>query len=161
MRRSAGSRVLSAAFALLNRLVPWHRLPALLGMLNLLAFREELREHNLHDTSQKGRVRGGPHGGRRDPRVLCARTVDGSFNDLAQPGMGAAGARFGRNFPVQLTRPEPEPALLEPSPRTISRRLLARDGSSRRRPSICSPRPGFSFRRTTGSATARRARATS
>jgi hypothetical protein len=97
-------------------------------MLNLLAFREELREHNLHDTSQKGRVRGGPHGGRRDPRVLCARTVDGSFNDLAQPGMGAAGARFGRNFPVQLTRPEPEPALLEPSPRTISRRLLARDG---------------------------------
>ena len=127
MRRSAGSRVLSAAFALLNRLVPWHRLPALIGMLNLLAFREELREHNLHDTSGHGEVGSGSHGGRRDPRVLCARTVDGSFNDLAQPGMGAAGTRFGRNFPVQLTRPEPAPALLEPSPRTISRRLLARD----------------------------------
>ena len=69
----------------------------------------------------------GKRGARRDPRVLCARTVDGSFNDFAQPGMGAAGTRFGRNFPVQLTRPEPRPALLEPSPRTISRRLLARD----------------------------------
>jgi hypothetical protein len=41
--------------------------------------------------------------------------------------MGAAGARFGRNFPDAFTRPQPEPALLEPSPRTISRRLLARD----------------------------------
>ncbi|MGH6899341.1 MAG: peroxidase family protein [Geminicoccaceae bacterium] len=127
MRRSAGSRVLSAAFALLNRLVPWHRLPALIGTFNLLALREELREHNLHDTSEKGTAEAGPHGGRRDPRILYARTVDGSCNDLAQPGMGAAGARFGRNFPVQFTRPEPEPALLEPSPRTISRRLLARD----------------------------------
>ncbi|MGH6906177.1 MAG: hypothetical protein ACREIR_25945, partial [Geminicoccaceae bacterium] len=128
MRRSAGSRVLSAAFALLNRLVPWHRLPALLGMLNLLAFREELREHNLHDASGHGEVGRGSHDnrrdapgqgevgrgapGRRDPRVLRARTVDGSFNDLAQPRMGAAGARFGRNFPIQLSRPEPAPALL-------------------------------------------------
>ena len=161
MRRSAGSRILSAAFGLLNRLVPWHRLPALIGMLNLLAFREELREHNLHDTSGHGEVGSGSHDGRRDPRVLHARTVDGSFNDLAQPRMGAAGARFGRNFPVQLTCPEPAPALLEPSPRTISRRLLARDSFSRRRPSICSPRPGCSSRRTTGSATASRARATS
>jgi hypothetical protein len=115
MRRSAGSRVLSAAFGLLNRLVTWHRLPALIGMLNLLAFREELREHNLHDTSGHGEVGSGSHDGRREPRVLYTRTVDGSFNDLAQPRMGAAGARFGRNFPVQLTRPEPAPALLEPS----------------------------------------------
>jgi Animal haem peroxidase len=127
MRRPAGSRVLSAAFGLLNRLFPWHRLPALIGMLNLLAFREELRARNLHDTSRQGEVGSGSHDNRRDPRVLCARTVDGSFNDLAQPRMGAAGTRFGRNFPVQLTRPEPRPALLEPSPRTISRRLLARD----------------------------------
>jgi hypothetical protein len=118
---------LSAAFGLLNRLVTWHRLPALIGMLNLLAFREELREHNLHDTSGHGEVGSGSHDGRREPRVLYTRTVDGSFNDLAQPRMGAAGARFGRNFPVQLTCPEPAPALLEPSPRTISRRLLARD----------------------------------
>ena len=127
MQRSAGSRVLSAAFGLLNRLVPWHRLPALLGALNLLALREELREHNLHDTSRQGEAGTGSRGGRRDPRVRCARTADGSCNDLAQPGMGAAGARFGRNFPVRLTAPEPEPALLEPSPRAISGRLLARD----------------------------------
>ena len=127
MRRSAGSRALSAAFRLVNRVVPWHRLPALMGVFNLLALREELREHNLHDTSGRAMPAGAPHGGGRDPRVLCARTVDGSFNDLAQPTMGAAGARFGRNFPLRFTGPDAETALLEPSPRTISRRLLARD----------------------------------
>jgi hypothetical protein len=127
MRRSAGSRVLGAAFRLVNRVVPWHRLPALIGVFNLLALREELREHNLHDTSGKATGPGMLHGDRHDPRVLCARTVDGGCNDLAQPAMGAAGARFGRNFPIELTRPEAEPVLLEPSPRTVSRRLLARD----------------------------------
>jgi hypothetical protein len=152
---------LSTAFGLLNRLVPWHRLPALIGMLNLLAFREELREHNLHDTSGQGEVGSGSHDGRRDPRVLYARTIDGSFNDLAQSGMGAAGARFGRNFPVQLTRPEPAPALLEPARARSAGACSRATASSRRRPSICSPRPGCSFRRTTGSATASRARATS
>jgi hypothetical protein len=111
----------------LNRAVPWHRLPGLIGAFNLLALRDELREYNLHDTSRTGQVDPGPHGNRRDPVVLYTRTADGSCNDLAQPGMGAAGARFGRNFPDAFTRPQPEPALLEPSPRTISRRLLARD----------------------------------
>ena len=126
MQRSAASRALSATFRLLNRAIPWHSLPALIGVFNLLALRADLRERNLHDTSPSSEA-GGAHDARRDPRVLCARTVDGSFNDLARPTMGAAGARFGRNFPLRFTGPEAEPALLEPSPRTISRRLLARD----------------------------------
>jgi hypothetical protein len=41
--------------------------------------------------------------------------------------MGGAGERFGRNVPIGETFPEPEPGLLEPSPREISRRLLARE----------------------------------
>ena len=41
--------------------------------------------------------------------------------------MGSAGARFGRNVPLELTYPEPEPAILEPNPRTVSRELLTRD----------------------------------
>ncbi|HLT01671.1 MAG TPA: peroxidase family protein [Geminicoccaceae bacterium] len=127
MRRARWSRLLSGAFGLLNRVVPWHRLPGPIGVFNLLALREDLRAYNLYDTSASGASAPGPECRRRDPRVLYARTVDGSWNDLNRPGMGAAGTRFGRNFPLEFTVPEPEPALLEPSPRTISRRLLMRD----------------------------------
>ena len=45
-----------------------------------------------------------------------------------EPGMGARGARFGRNVPLEQ-RPIPQtlPALLQPSPRLVSTRLLTRD----------------------------------
>jgi hypothetical protein len=62
----------------------------------------------------------------KDERYLRARTADGTFNDLAQPRMGAAGTRFGRNIPIEYTYPEPEPAILSPSPRTVSCELLTR-----------------------------------
>ena len=54
------------------------------------------------------------------------RTVDGSWNDLANPTMGMAGTRFGRNVPIEHTWPDTG-ALLEPNPRTVSRRLMTRD----------------------------------
>jgi hypothetical protein len=34
------------------------------------------------------------------------RSADGSHNDLANPAMGMAGTRFGRNVPVDRTRPD-------------------------------------------------------
>jgi hypothetical protein len=40
--------------------------------------------------------------------------------------MGATDQRFGRNFPREQTFPEAEPGLLEPSPREISNRVMAR-----------------------------------
>jgi hypothetical protein len=40
--------------------------------------------------------------------------------------MGAAGSRFGRNVPLEYTYPEPEPAIMSPNPRTVSRVLLTR-----------------------------------
>jgi hypothetical protein len=40
--------------------------------------------------------------------------------------MGMAGARFGRNLPIDRTFAEAVPALYEPNPREISNRLLAR-----------------------------------
>src|SRR5262249_59186566 len=60
------------------------------------------------------------------PDVRVARTVDGSYNDLANPRMGMAGSRFGRNAPLKDTFPDPS-RLLEPNPREVSRALLTRD----------------------------------
>ena len=40
--------------------------------------------------------------------------------------MGMAGARFGRNVPLPEAVPDADDALLDPSPRLISRELLAR-----------------------------------
>jgi hypothetical protein len=37
------------------------------------------------------------------------------------------GGRFGRNAPLDKVRPDPEPRIMEPNPRTISRELLNRD----------------------------------
>ena len=41
--------------------------------------------------------------------------------------MGSAGTRFGRNVPLRYAYPEPEPAILEPNPRMVSRELLTRE----------------------------------
>src|SRR5690606_22657234 len=61
-----------------------------------------------------------------DPALRAARTTDGHHNDLKCPAMGAVGRRFGRNFPLEETRPD-SAALLVPNPRVVSRELMARD----------------------------------
>ncbi len=128
MKRGLASRLLSASFELVNRFVPWHRLPTPLGLLNLIAFREVLREKNLFGTDHLPTTPGAPAvvAGPQDPELICRRTSDGTYNDLRMPRMGAASCRFGRNVPLDRAIPEPEPRLLEPSPRVVSNRLLAR-----------------------------------
>jgi hypothetical protein len=78
-----------------------------------------------------------------NPLLIEEREPDGYYMDLHDPEMGSGstndpnaipgvivasnpGARFGRNVPLQYAYPE-EGELLKPSPREISRRLLARD----------------------------------
>jgi hypothetical protein len=103
----------------------WTRLPKLLGLFDLVGIRNVLREHNLYDTSRQPSVDGvvAPPW---DPAFEKQRTVDGSWNDLANPTMGMAGTRFGRNVPIEDSWPDTA-HLLEPNPRTVSRRLLTRD----------------------------------
>ncbi len=60
------------------------------------------------------------------PAYAATRTPDGTYNDLGDPPMGRAGSRFGRNVPLERTRPELLPELLRPSPRTVSRELMTR-----------------------------------
>jgi len=140
-------------FTLLNRFVEWHKLPTWLALLNLSALRDVLRAKNLHNTSD---IPVTNPSGLRDtvpfrPEFLDEREEDGQYNDLSKATMGNAsvnpadefnnseftlsnpGARFGRNIPLSEVDPTRDGELLEPSPRLISNRLLARlqkdDGS--------------------------------
>ena len=103
----------------------WPRLPKYLGLANLVGVRNLLRQHNLHDTSRQPSVNG-VEAPEWDEKFETQRTVDGSWNDLANPTMGMAGTRFGRNVPIEHTWPDTA-NLLEPNPRTVSRRLMTRD----------------------------------
>jgi len=107
----------------LDRRVGWDRLPLPAGLLTLVGLRDRLREENLHDTG-RGALDVPPvddHDG-----YLTARTLDGTFNDLNDPLMGSLGSRFGRNVPLSFTYREPPDAMLDPSPRLVSRELLTR-----------------------------------
>jgi hypothetical protein len=124
-RRTLTSRFFTASFRVINWFIPWHRLPTPLGAFNLLAFRDLLREKNLYDTSTPSdddQPTPAP-----DPHVFYTRTADGSYNDLDNPAMGCANARFGRNMPLESTYPEEGAALLTPNPRLVSRKLMTRE----------------------------------
>jgi hypothetical protein len=104
---------------------PWHELPRVLAVGQLIDIRNDLRRENLHDTEEPPLTRQEIPGD-LDPALRDGRTVDGTFNDLHYPAMGAAGRRFGRNFP--LTKVVPDTAnLLVPSPRTVSLELMTRE----------------------------------
>ena len=106
----------------LDRRVGWHRLPTPLGILTLRQMRARLRSRNLYDTGRPAGLEPGPR-----PGDLTVRTYDGSWTDLDDPVMGANGARFGRNVPLDRTLPETGDRLLTPNPRTVSLELLTRD----------------------------------
>ena len=115
------ARVNSLVFSQLNRARDWWKLPKPLALLNLRAFRDDLRELNLYDT--RG-TNGQPMPIERLPKH---RTYDGSLQDPMDPEMGMVGTRFGRNAPVDATAPEEMPRLMQPSPREVSTKLLYRD----------------------------------
>src|SRR5262249_38221775 len=120
------ARQRSRAVKTIHRLIPWHRLPTWLGLLNLVEVRETLRAQNLHDTNEIDPGHAGPtpapfpvdasssqasnsNGVSVDSRSLRSRSADGSYNDLESPRMGMAGTRFGRNVPLDDVR-VPTPA---------------------------------------------------
>jgi hypothetical protein len=109
-----------------DRRIGWDRLPKLPGLVVLVGLRNVLRRENLYDTGGAP-ARDAPSVAPFEERFRTERTADGSHNDLAGPAMGMAGARFGRNVPLDRTyTAAQESALLSPSPRTVSRRLLTR-----------------------------------
>ncbi|MEI5519286.1 peroxidase family protein [Streptomyces brasiliscabiei] len=124
LRNRLLGRLVGPVFGLLNRVVPWHRLPLSLSLLNLVFLRKVLRRLNLIDTE----VREAPPRAEPVPepvpeRLRTERSYDGTYNDLSDPGMGAVGAAFGRNL-----KPDYRPETFDtPNPVTVSRQLLYRE----------------------------------
>ena len=114
-------RFLNVLYRVINVFVRWDRLPTLISAINLAVFRDRLREHNLYHTGY-----GSPSSMGWNAGTERWRSADGSFNSLEHPRMGMAGTRFGRNIPLTEAVPDSGNALLDPSPRLISRELLAR-----------------------------------
>jgi hypothetical protein len=112
-----------AVFRVVEQLRPWHRLGWRLGLLNLSAYRNELRRKNLIDTE----LREAPPKPEPAPRsipeaVRTVRTFDGTYNDLSDPKMGSIDSTFGRNMQPVYT-----PATFDdPNPITVSRELMTR-----------------------------------
>ena len=100
----------------------WYDLPRAAEGVRLYQIRDELRKKNLHDTEEPPLERSTvPAAG----DAYNVRTIDGTYNDLSCPRMGAAGMRFGRNVPLSEAFPDTA-NLLNPSPRQVSLELLTR-----------------------------------
>ncbi|MFE9497128.1 peroxidase family protein [Streptomyces collinus] len=126
-RTSLPWRIVTAAAQYVDRRVGWDRLPVLAGLLTLFGLRVKLRQKNLYDTGLLPAV-DEPQPAPPSASHRVDRTADGSHNDLAEPRMGMAGTRFGRNIPLDAIAPAaPEDVLSAPSPREVSRALLTRD----------------------------------
>lgn len=124
---SLSDRLMVGFFHLINKIIPWHKLPSLVGALNLDALRIELRQYNLHDGDASGAVQGNQiTEPMTDKRFEYARNSDGKFNSTEMPLMGCSGMRFGRNFPRTLTPKPTEDELWNPNPRMLSERFMAR-----------------------------------
>lgn len=119
---NSGNTLLSRIGDFLQSRRPWWKLPRLLAVPRLIEIRNELRQKNLYDTEHPPLVE---WKGAVDENVREARTFDGTWNDLKCPHMGAAGRRFGRNFPLAETIPDMA-NLMKPSPRTVSLELMTR-----------------------------------
>lgn len=118
------SKFLGRLLLLPSKIAPWYKWPKPIAGLSLLGVRYQLRDENLYDT--RG-ARSTEIKTRRATRPEHRfRTPDGMHTDIDDPQMGIALGRFGRNVPLHEAWPDPEPAILEPNPREISRRLLAR-----------------------------------
>ncbi len=123
LRNRVMQAIIPAVFSTINEVIPWHKLPLQLSLLNLDAFRFALRRKNLIDTE----IREAPPEARSLPSpvpeaVRHSRDDDGRYNDLSSPEMGAAGAAFGRNMPPIL-----RPDLFDtPDLIAVSRQLLQR-----------------------------------
>src|SRR4051794_24203359 len=125
-RRTPFWRVYDRVARAIDRRRGGDKLPVPGGLAVLPGVRNILRQHNLADPSTVVPIVNAPPVPERTAQHLVARSVDGTYNDLDHPDMGRAGARFGRNIPLDGVLPVTREQLMDPSPREVSRRLLTR-----------------------------------
>jgi hypothetical protein len=126
MSQSLVSRLYSSITEAIDHRVGWDKLPTPLGLLTFIGIRNRLRARNLYD-SGRGAREWPPADDALHRRHRTSRTLDGTYNDHADPLMGSIGSRFGRNVPLDRVYPDPDEKLLSPNPRTVSLELLTRD----------------------------------
>ncbi len=118
-------RIVDAISERIDRKAGWDQLPKVPSLAVLIGLRDTLRRFNLHDTNQVPSTNLAPLPA-PDPLNLTQRSVDGTYNDLADPRMGSAGTRFGRNIPLDAIVEDSRADKLRPSPREVSRALMTR-----------------------------------
>jgi hypothetical protein len=119
-------RAVDAVCGLIDRRVGWDKLPKAVSLGVLVGLRDTLRKFNLYDTEVVPATNLPPLAPPA-PEHLVERTLDGTYNDLGEPRMGAAGTRFGRNIPLDAIVRDSRDDKLRPSPREVSRALMTRD----------------------------------
>jgi len=124
---SLPKKTLIYVFKGINKLIPWHKLPSYIGVLNLAAYRYELRQHNLHDVYPAPSYQGTLNSPPMPSDFAHTRNSDGLFNDVNQPKMGCIGMRLGRNVPREWTTKPSVDEMMTPNPRVVSQVLLKRD----------------------------------
>ncbi len=118
-------RAVDAVAGLIDRRVGWDKLPEAVSLGVLVGLRDTLRKFNLYDTEVVPSSNLPPLAPPA-PEHLVERTLDGTYNDLGEPRMGAAGTRFGRNIPLSAIVRDSREDKLRPSPREVSRALMTR-----------------------------------
>ncbi len=105
-------RSFASSFRVLNRYYQWYDLPPLLGQINLAAIETRMRLDNLHNPAAYA---ANAHQTIAAPTRAQIETQDpsGRYHDLKDPGMGAAGARFGRLSEPVKHGSDVSPALME------------------------------------------------
>jgi hypothetical protein len=124
---SLTDRAIIGIFKGVNKVIAWHKLPRYIGVFNLLAYRLELDNDNLHDVYPDGTFQGTKATcPMKDQTFLTTRNSDGLYNNLDMPKMGCSGQRFGRNVTRDHTTKPTDAELLTPNPRLVSEQLLQR-----------------------------------
>ncbi|CAI9113502.1 OLC1v1014114C1 [Oldenlandia corymbosa var. corymbosa] len=99
----------------LDKFIPWHRLPVLLGLAYLGIRRHLHQRYNLLHV-------GNTNGRRYDPGKVLHRTPDGSCNHPTDDKVGSFGTFFGRNMPPSTS----QYGLLDPHPAIVASKLMER-----------------------------------
>ena len=122
------AKAVCAFFRFLDRFIAWHKLPTFLGTFHLLAFRYELRAHNLFSGySTNSEYKAGVKEPISDERFLHSRNSDGEWNSLEIPKMGCSGMRFGRNVSRNVAKRPTLEEIMTPNPRLVAETLMKRD----------------------------------